>query len=160
MTAARTRALLVTLAWAVGALVVWPMWYSLSQTAPRPLVDWLQQPGPPPVIGGGASTWTVQGLLGILVLSVSGFVFGLVGVWVMRRLGAPRLIWIVAAVASIQVAWSYAIFWSNCGDPGIVHIAMSYGVPALSLAVGAWLGSIGRGVYLTGASSRRPGALL
>ena len=157
MTAARTRRLLITIVWAVGTVVLWPMWYALSQMVPRPVVDGLHTPQP---VLGGTPVLTGQTVLVAIVLSVSGFVFGLVGLWVMRRLGAPRLMWVFATVASIQLAVSRAIYWSRCGGPSITYLAMIFVMPALALALGAWLGSRDRGVYLTSVSSRTPDATM
>lgn len=135
-----------TWAWIVLTVVIWPAWHwaGISLTA-YPL-SWFANLASPT---GGAHTG-VGGIFDhppqVIALALVGLAFGLVGISLLRLIGAPRIVWLPAAIVSIAIYLVATLFWvgfSGSGT-GLAHQAGQFGIAILlgaMFGVGAWAGS-------------------
>lgn len=153
-----SRARLTQAVWLLATAVLWFGWHQLMQYVSAWPSAWLGALTPPDT----ASPTGVAGLydqpVQVAMLSALGLAFGYAGVFLPRRLGAPRAIWIPAALVSLLAYLSTAVFWAGFSGSGtgLANVLESFAhtlLLAATVALGAWLGSRPSGVRLTSASS-------
>lgn len=134
--------------WAWGAITVlaWPAWHWASGYLSAYPLSWLAAVTPSaerePSGPGGLYDSPSQ----ILILAAIGLLFGFLGVYLLRRLRAPHVVWIPATVVSLLMNLTQAVFWAGFSGhgTGAAHMAVQFtiaaGISAL-IGIGAWLGS-------------------
>lgn len=133
-------------------MFAWPVWHWAFVALSAYPLSWLASVTPSgegePTGPGGLFDGTLQ----ILLLAAIGLFFGFLGVYLLRRLGGPRLVWIPATIVSLALYLGMAVFWAGFSGTGTgaAHItgqfALTAGLGAL-IGAGAWLGSrVGRSV--------------
>ena len=139
-----TRSWLRSLLWILATLLLWPVWFWLVQIVVTFPVTWAVSLAPEPAAESSASAG-LYSFVEIGVLAVAGLVFGFLGVYLLRRLGAPRIVWVPAAVVSVSAYVAVATFWVSFSEGGrgwaantTESVAASAGL-GLTMAVGAWL---------------------
>lgn len=136
--------------WIVLTAVAWPAWHwTFTSLSAYPL-SWLASLAPSAESEPSGPGGLYDSLPHVLVIAAIGLLFGYLGVYVLRRLGAPQVVWIPATIASLLLNLAVTVFWAGFSGSGTgaSHIAgqfaLTVGLSAL-LGVGAWLGSrVGR----------------
>lgn len=134
-----------TALWVAATLLGWPLWHWLWLTLAAYPLSWLaslssaslEQPSDP----GGIYGATHAGMF-----AAAGFALGFLGMRVLRGLGAPTFVWLVASAVSMTMYLATAIFWAGFSGfgTGALHITIQLAVSAAlgaSVGVGAWLGA-------------------
>ncbi len=114
MTRTPARAKGVTAAWLVAVFVLWPAWYWLMQrVAVVPVVWFVNLVPSEPTSGEGPFDRTQ-----VVALAAIGFAFGFLGVYLLRLLRAPRLVWVPAAIMSVLIYLAGTAFWASFSGYG------------------------------------------
>ena len=144
-------------AWVAITAVVWPVWHWAATSLTAYPLSWfanLSTSASAPADVGGIFDNTPQ----LIVLAFVGLAFGFVGVCLLRLMGAPRIVWLPAAVVSMVAYLVTTLFWAGFSGTGtgLAHQASQFAIAVVlgaMFGVGAWVGSRARGVRLTSASS-------
>ena len=154
------RSWLRSLVWIAATLLLWPVWFWLVQTVVTYPVSWAASLTPESAAESPASAG-LYSFVEIGALAVAGLAFGFLGVYLLRRVGAPRIVWVPAAVVSVLSYLAIATFWASFSGYGTGWENMAESVAAaaglgLTMAVGAWLAARDwRGLARGGRTRRR-----
>lgn len=129
--------------WVLITLVLWPVWHWAFVSLSAFPLSWLASITPSLegelVRPGGIYDSVPQ----VLTLGVMGFLFGFLGVYLLRRFGAPRMVWLPATLVSLAIYLGVTVFWAGFSGSGTgaMHVAGQFGFAvglSALIGVGAW----------------------
>jgi hypothetical protein len=132
--------------WILITIMLWPLWHLFCTSLSAYPVSWLASiTMPVEQVGSGG---VYDNVLQPIVLAATGFLFGFLGVRFLRRAGAPRAVWIPAALVSMCIYLGVTLVWAGFSGSGTgaVHIAGQFALAvglAACIGAGAWFGARG-----------------
>ena len=133
-------------AWVLITVFAWPVWHWAFVSLSAIPLSWVASITPSgegvPTEPGGIYDSVPQ----ILLLATMGLLVGFLGVYLLRRLGAPRVVWIPAALVSLAIYVGLTVFWAGFSGSGTgaAHIARQFALTvglSAFVSIGAWWGS-------------------
>lgn len=132
-------------AWVAITTVVWPVWHRAATSLIAYPLSWVASRSTSvgvPAEPGGVFDSAPQSI----ALALVGLVFGLLGVYLLRLVGAPRIVWLPAAAVSMLAYLVTTLFWAGFSGAGtgLGHQAGQFAIAAAlgaTFGLGAWVGS-------------------
>lgn len=135
-------------AWVVVTVMIWPVWHWAATSLATYPLSWLASLSTS-IDSDSAPGGIFDGTPQVFALGLAGLAFGFLGIYVLRMLGAPRIVWVPAAVVSMAIYLATALFWAGFSGTGtgFAHIAGQFVIATAvgaTVGLGAWLGSRAR----------------
>jgi len=133
-------------AWVVLTVTIWPVWHWVAITLAAYPLSWLASLSTSVGSDSARPGGIFDGAPQAFGLALVGLAFGFVGIYLLRILGAPRIVWVPAAIVSMVIYLATTLFWAGFSGAGtgLAHIAGQFVIATAvgaTVGAGAWLGS-------------------